>query len=289
MPVRFRKDYGGNSIDSLLLMRATAKGLNIYGQFGVATFYKTGLEVWEMTDIGDTLCKAPGRLQFWKYTHVASPCVPYYDQVIREPLTGQQLVDTEYILDGHWQNCPDAGDPTTDVKLKDRDGKEWPRISAPPQNDPNKPNENKPDDKTPHESIEENKKTPGGPVRGPSILRKRDGSPKGIVDDGGYARARDANLEMCDRHINISGDPQISAKALCDDRNSFGADMVARYEEGTGVYCDMCRHEWYLVCTKRYQTNCWDMQAMTLKMPFRRKREEGVLYPEDKIYERVDH
>jgi len=218
-----------------------------------------------------TLCQAPGRMQYYKYAR-PDKCVPYFPNALQHDPVDYTDADREYVKHGHRQRCPDAGLPDNDVILYDNDGNALPPVEY-PQPPPPEPEVTL----TPQEQHE----VKGEEMRNPreGIIR-RDEAQK-------FLRAGDRALEMCDHQVVISHLRGHSAKEVCESPTSFGPDFVAIREGPAGIYCDMCEHKWYHICRHRHQTRCWDSETTKLRMPHRRKREEGVLYPEDKVYKRV--
>ena len=65
-----------------------------------------------------------------------------------------------------------------------------------------------------------------------------------------------------DSSVVISDHITHSAQEVCDSTTSMGPDFVSTTE---GLYCDMCTHTIYDVCTSNVTSGCFDMSSQALK------------------------
>ena len=91
-----------------------------------------------------------------------------------------------------------------------------------------------------------------------------------------------------DHHVVISDIDSHSAKELCENHTSVGPDFVSTKE---GLYCDMCAHELWHVCSASVSKGCFDMTSRTMRpgggIQGRDEASERVV-PE-KSYEKTTH
>lgn len=76
------------------------------------------------------------------------------------------------------------------------------------------------------------------------------------------AKIRRSNQACGDNRIVISDHKAHSAQEVCDSDTSIGPDFVSTNE---GLYCDMCTHTIYDICSGNATSECFDMNSRTLK------------------------
>ncbi|KAF6224734.1 hypothetical protein HO133_009927 [Letharia lupina] len=76
------------------------------------------------------------------------------------------------------------------------------------------------------------------------------------------SKIRRSNQACGDSSVVISDHIAHSAQEVCDSTTSMGPDFVSTQE---GLYCDMCTHTIYNVCTSNMTSGCFDVSSQTLK------------------------
>lgn len=70
------------------------------------------------------------------------------------------------------------------------------------------------------------------------------------------------NRTCADNRVVISNYGQHTATELCQSATSFGPDLVSIQES---LYCDMCRHELWPVCSTTITAACFDLSSNTVR------------------------
>jgi hypothetical protein len=233
----------------------------------------------------DTLCKAPGRMQFWDFSKV-SDCVPFFPKPL-EFVNGTDK-DKDVLMNGHRQKC--NNDFTHNhLVIYDMDGKPVQTRETEPgfhgaTTDPKAL-------QALNQQVQEAKDNGAvfsstinlGPLVKPPKQRRRVGK-RG--DGMEFIRARSDADEKCIRELVVHNQADISVRDLCDSSTTWGPDMASDAER---LYCDMCTHEAHSYCNSAEETWCWDENKNELRMPASRKRSDGSVYPLGKRFEVVHH
>ena len=75
-------------------------------------------------------------------------------------------------------------------------------------------------------------------------------------------RQSDQNQACADNHVVISSLDQHTATELCQSATSVGPDFVSTRES---LYCDMCKHELWPVCSTTITAACFDLSSTTVR------------------------
>lgn len=75
-------------------------------------------------------------------------------------------------------------------------------------------------------------------------------------------RMNDLQTQSCaENHVVISSLDQHTATELCQSATSIGPDFVSTKEN---LYCDMCKHELWPVCSTTITAACFDLSSNTV-------------------------
>ena len=232
----------------------------------------------------DTLCKAPGRMQFWDWSGVEH-CVPYFPQGL-EYVNGTDK-DKDKVMNGHRQKCNNNYAHNKDVVLYDMAGKVL-----------NTDSELKNMDQDPaalealNKQVEQMKEDGAifsstlqlGPLAPPPPKQKRGRVGKRSSDGMEFIRAHSDKHEKCVRELVLHNRANIRVREMCDSPSSWGPDMASHAERW---YCDMCTHESYKYCDNPREKNCWDEFKHKVRKPKHGKIRGGSSYPLAKRYETI--
>jgi hypothetical protein len=94
-------------------------------------------------------------------------------------------------------------------------------------------------------------------------------------------RITSANSACNNHQIVVSDYDTHSAAELCDSPTSVGPDFISTKEN---IYCDMCAHQMWSLCSTAVELGCFDMAVMGLRLSDLQKRGEGT---EAKKYKNV--
>ncbi|KAF4615583.1 hypothetical protein G7Y89_g15292 [Cudoniella acicularis] len=100
----------------------------------------------------------------------------------------------------------------------------------------------------------------GGRFNEPTYGVKRSEAPKKR-----QVKTRQSNLQnqaCVDNHVVISSLDQHTATELCQSAASIGPDFVSTKEN---LYCDMCKHELWPVCSTTITAACFDLSSNTVR------------------------
>jgi len=107
-----------------------------------------------------------------------------------------------------------------------------------------------------------------------------------------YGVKRRSNLKRnnacMDHHVVITDIDSHSAKEVCESHTSVGPDFVSTKE---GLYCDMCTHELWHVCSATIVKGCFDLTTKNMRPGGGlqgRDEASGRVVP-DKSYEKTTH
>ena len=105
---------------------------------------------------------------------------------------------------------------------------------------------------------------PGVPMH-PQINAPMNASKTMQTESNGVKRRKKIrrSYQTCsDSSVVISDHIAHSAQEVCDSATSMGPDFVSTME---GLYCDMCTHTIYDICTSNVTSGCFDMSSQALK------------------------
>ena len=104
------------------------------------------------------------------------------------------------------------------------------------------------------------------------------------------AKLRRTSESCNDGRVVVSEHTDHSAREVCESQTSRGPDFVSIEEN---LYCDMCTHTLYNVCSETLTTGCYNKESHTViagHNSLQQKRDEShVPYVEAKTFRDVLH
>lgn len=94
------------------------------------------------------------------------------------------------------------------------------------------------------------------------VHNKRDLDASGVTKSGKNMKKKRSSDFCDDGRIVVSDWHGHSARELCESSTSAGPDF---YHTGEQLYCNMCTHTLYEICSATLTTNCWNRDTQKIQ------------------------